>query len=79
MGNFIFCAVSSNNRQYIHVWNQGGIIVSNYDISQKKYSKFERMRGCNFSFIIEKGPFIKWMAATEMANQLSTFTNLWKK
>ena len=25
--------MSSNNIQYIHSWNQGGIIIINYDIS----------------------------------------------
>ena len=29
-----------------------------------KHSKFERMRGCNCSFVIKKGPIIVWMAAT---------------
>ena len=28
----------------------------------QKHSKFERMSGCNYSFLLEKGPFIKWMA-----------------
>ena len=31
------------------------------------------MSGCNYSFIIEKGQFIEWMAATRTANQLNTF------
>ena len=30
----------------------------------KKYSKFERIYGYNYSFIIEKGPFVEWIAAT---------------
>ena len=30
----------------------------------KKYVKFERMCGYNYSFVIEKGSFVKWMAAT---------------
>ena len=34
----------------------------------QKHSKCERMSGCNYSFIIEKGQFIEWMAATELAN-----------
>ena len=38
-----------------------------------KHSKFERMSGCNYSLIIEKGQFIKWMVATGIANQLDTF------
>ena len=38
----------------------------------QKHSKFKRMRGCNFSFIVN-GSFIKWVAATEIANQLNTF------
>ena len=42
------------------------IIISNY-ISLLQFlfcrsSKFARMRGCNCSFIIEKGPFREWMA-----------------
>ena len=34
----------------------------------RKLSKFERMHGCNWFFVIEKGPFIEWMAATRIAN-----------
>ena len=34
----------------------------------QKNSKFERMSGCNYSFIIEKVPFIEWMAATGIAS-----------
>ena len=30
----------------------------------KKYSKFERICGNNCSFIIKKGPFVEWIAAT---------------
>ena len=30
----------------------------------KKYSKCERIFGYNFSFMIEKGPFLEWIAAT---------------
>ena len=30
------------------------------------------MRGCNCSFIIENGSFIKWVAATRIANSLNT-------
>ena len=64
--------------QYIHSWNQRGIIISNYDISLLrlllcKNSKFERMCGYNCSFIIEKESFIKGVAATGIANWLNTF------
>ena len=31
------------------------------------------MGGCNCPFIIEKGSFIKWVAATGIANYLNTF------
>ena len=31
------------------------------------------MRGCNCSFMIEKGWFIEWVATTGIANQLNTF------
>ena len=31
------------------------------------------MRGCNCSFIIEKWPFIEWIAATGIANKLNIF------
>ena len=41
----------------------------------KKYSKYERMCGCNCSFIIEKEPFVEWMTATGTANKLNTFEN----
>ena len=30
----------------------------------KKYSQFERICGCNCSFVMEKGSFVEWMAAT---------------
>ena len=58
--------------------DQRGIIISNCDISLRqilfcKDNKFERMHGCNCSFIIEKGSFIKWMAATGTVNKLNTF------
>ena len=33
-----------------------------------RHSEFVRMLGCNCSFIIEKGTFIDWMAATGIAN-----------
>ena len=33
-----------------------------------KNSKFKRMLGCNCFFIIENGSFIKWLAATGIAN-----------
>ena len=39
----------------------------------KKSSKFERMTGCNYSLTIQKGPFIEWMAATGIRNQLNIF------
>ena len=39
----------------------------------QKHSKFKTMHGCHWSFIIESGPFIKWLAATGIANQLNTF------
>ena len=39
----------------------------------QKHSKFKRMRGCNCSFIIENGSFIKWVAVTGIANYLNTF------
>ena len=38
-----------------------------------KNSKFKRMRGCNCSFIIENGSFIKWVTAVGIANLLNTF------
>ena len=31
------------------------------------------MSGCNYSFIIEKEPFIEWMTATGIANEHSIF------
>ena len=31
------------------------------------------MRDCNCSFIIENRSFIKWVAATGIANELNTF------
>ena len=34
----------------------------------QKHSKFERIRGCNCSFVIKKGPIIVWMAAAGFAN-----------
>ena len=75
--------MSSNNFiQCIHSWNKEGSIISNYDISLlrplscKKKSKFERMRGCICSFIIENGSFIKWEAETGIVNQLNTFQNI---
>ena len=34
----------------------------------QKHSKCERMSGCNYCFMIEKGQFIEWMAATSLAN-----------
>ena len=39
----------------------------------QKHRKLERMRGCNCSFIIEKEPFIEWITAAEIANQLNNF------
>ena len=60
--------------QYIHAWNQGGIIISIYDISfttipvLQKNSKFERMTGCDYSLTIQKGQLIEWMAATGITN-----------
>ena len=39
----------------------------------KQCSKFKKMRGYNCSFIIENGSFIKWVAATGIANLLDTF------
>ena len=67
--------------QYIHVWKQGGIVISTYDISlllfcSAKTSKFEGTSGCSYSFIIQKEPFIKWMAATRIANQLNTLEKM---
>ena len=35
---------------------------------QQKHSKLEKMRGCNCSFIIKRGPIIVWIAATGIAN-----------
>ena len=68
--------------QFIHAWKQGGIIVDNYDISLlqlllfwKKYWKFERICGCNCCFIIEKEPFVEWIAAT--GGKLTLY--LWKQ
>ena len=34
---------------------------------RQKRSKFERISGCDYSFIIEKGQFIEWMAKTGLA------------
>ena len=31
------------------------------------------MSGCNYSFIIEKEPFIEWMTATGIANEHNIF------
>ena len=33
-------------------------------LKKQKNSKFERMCGYNCSFVIEKGPFVEWIAAT---------------
>ena len=33
----------------------------------QKRSKFERISGCDYSFIKEKGQFIEWMAKTGLA------------
>ena len=60
--------------QYMHAWNQGGIVIGTYNISLlkflfcKKHSQFERMSDCNYSFIIQKGSFIKSMGATRSEN-----------
>ena len=69
--------------QYIHSWNQGGIIISNYDISWQQFlfckdSRFERMRRCSCSIVIQKWSFIEWVAATGIANELNTFQMLVK-
>ena len=37
-------------------------------VIMQKHCKFERMRGCNCSSVIEKGSFIEWVAATGIAN-----------
>ena len=37
-------------------------------VAVQKHCKFERIRGCNCSSIIEKGPFIERIAATGIAN-----------
>ena len=34
----------------------------------QKHNKFEKMSGCNYTFIIEKGQFIEWVAITGFAN-----------
>ena len=34
----------------------------------QKHSKFERMSGCNYSFVIEKVYLIEWMTATGLVN-----------
>ena len=34
----------------------------------QKHNKFERMSGCNYSFIIEKGHFNEWKAITGLAD-----------
>ena len=39
----------------------------------QKHSKFNRMHGCNCSFIIKNESFIKWVAATGIANYLNIF------
>ena len=56
--------------RHIHALNQGGIIVSIYDISLVQFlfckNTKERMTGWNYSFIIENKPFIEMMA--EIAN-----------
>ena len=64
-----WCCRITDFVQYIHAWNQGGIIIGVYDISLLQFlfwNKFERRRGCNFSFIIEKGSFIKWMTELKL-------------
>ena len=62
--------------QYMHARNKGGIIIIvSISLLQflvlQKHSKFERMSGCNYPFIIEKGQSIEWMAATGLANYLN--------
>ena len=34
----------------------------------QKHSKLERMSGCSYPFITEKGNIIEWMAATGLVN-----------
>ena len=67
--------MSSNNRLLlIYAWNQGGIIISYYEYFVatvpvlQKHGKFERMCGCNCSFITERGSSIKRMITTGIAN-----------
>ena len=45
--------------------------------SLQKHSTFERMPGCNCSFIIEKGPFIEWLVATGIENTRSLQVPSW--
>ena len=47
-----------------------------YYFCSAKTSKFEGTSGCSYSFIIQKEPFIKWMAATRIANQLNTLEKM---
>ena len=70
-----WCRQITHFFQYMHAWNQGGKIISNYNvflllatipILQKK---IKRMRGCFCFFILL---FIKWMAATGIVNYLNT-------
>ena len=35
---------------------------------QQKHKKIKRPRGCSFSFMMLKEPFIGWMAATRISN-----------
>ena len=40
-----------------------------------KCSKFEKMCDCNYSFVIEKDPFVEWVTATGMVKKLNIFEN----
>ena len=48
--------------QYIHAWNQGGIVISIYDISLPQFLL------CKSTVNLKK-----WRAATGIVNQLNTF------
>ena len=83
MNNCNWCRQITDFFQYIHAWNQGGIIIINCDIFllqflfSAKTQYIWKNAWLQLLFYYRKRPFIEWLVATGIENTRSLQVPSW--
>ena len=70
MDGFNWCRLITDFFQYMHAWDQGGIIISSYDMCLLQflfYKNTVNLKECVTAFAVIL-LFIEWMATTRIAS-----------